>query len=1057
MSPPRKGGSGELLRRSKRNKFHLDVVAILHMRTDPKRPVEESIKKDRRMKETSTDGGSQNKKTPSPKRSSSVTTRPPPSFVRQTPEVKVNGGERKDDSKDWSVEMSRGLVSPSSDQSSKRGSPVLQKKESDDESELGDEAENGDLQEKQKKPDKSSTGMAEVVGKRERKTPARHRDFISDDEMGMKRTHGRPEKLGEQSAVQEISEEEYQCPKCPAHFDSRRGLTNHVKQHGMIKRFSCDLCDFSCEYAKTMRIHQRAHEESNEIAERVDQSSNSRSPTEVLHKIPGLTLKTDLQPKMRAIDIALKLNGVTKDIATSRFHQECGTKESDDEVTGKRTEVCDGEVKGKHRLSLRRKRRQFRSKQIRSLQQEVARRMRERKYACARCKLRFETIGVLAVHKVVFHSATVSKCKYNALLKERLNAYGCDEGYKKVRTSKREDCTFAQLLKCPHCPFSCGSKARMCRHENKHFVKAEHQCPHCTFSCYSSSVLDQHLRLHKAMCTQMPGRRQDLSKRISSSDSTTSTPTVKMLRCSECPYRSRHVCDMKAHAAMHIGLRSFPCTRCTYSTKRAHVLEAHLQMHAEEDGECSTPPATVMKLSQKVVSIRLKGQVIGERMGNKFVHTYSCRWCPFKTRYCAALFSHNRNHRDQGGVRCKQCSFNSKIAWKMKDHLRLHPASEPTPRSSSEPRTKIRHTPETGKFVCKECPFSCDGYGKLWHHSQKHKKVSRFACDQCSFSAGSNMCLAEHRLVHSKSASSEVKMEKIVVVKDEEEAPLLAGKGEGSSDNDSATENDEGKDRKKKEDRDQSLTVVLSGTEGEPPLVFNYGGKMALLPRRPSTKSLQNSGNLLRCEECPFTDENRTLFSLHVANHSGRKRPFQCNMCSYSVYSPEALSIHLTLHGSCLSPGSAAQYRRRLDWRPEVIPPNTRAFQCSTCKYRTVSEERFMQHRMEHAQRIQQRLITAIKRAAPNPDPWTKPKARPIERKTDKQFLCNKCSFRCDTPVAYNTHIEHHGKKSWHTCSLCDYSADTASVVHFHEVNHHFDVSVTRLRKNLQLEEEDSE
>ena len=54
---------------------------------------------------------------------------------------------------------------------------------------------------------------------------------------------------------------EFKCQKCPSAFDSRTGLANHLKLHGVIKRLSCSdpACDFSCDNLKTMRFHRRFH------------------------------------------------------------------------------------------------------------------------------------------------------------------------------------------------------------------------------------------------------------------------------------------------------------------------------------------------------------------------------------------------------------------------------------------------------------------------------------------------------------------------------------------------------------------------------------------------------------------------------------------------------------------------------------------------------------------------------------------------------------------------------------------------------------------------------
>uniref|UniRef100_A0A183CHF4 C2H2-type domain-containing protein n=1 Tax=Globodera pallida TaxID=36090 RepID=A0A183CHF4_GLOPA len=51
----------------------------------------------------------------------------------------------------------------------------------------------------------------------------------------------------------------FACPKCPAIFDSRVGLTNHSKLHGGQLPLQCEHCDFSCTNQKTLRFHRRAH------------------------------------------------------------------------------------------------------------------------------------------------------------------------------------------------------------------------------------------------------------------------------------------------------------------------------------------------------------------------------------------------------------------------------------------------------------------------------------------------------------------------------------------------------------------------------------------------------------------------------------------------------------------------------------------------------------------------------------------------------------------------------------------------------------------------------
>ncbi|VDN30012.1 unnamed protein product [Gongylonema pulchrum] len=139
--------------------------------------------------------------------------------------------------------------------------------------------------------------------------------------------------------------------------------------------------------------------------------------------------------------------------------------------------------------------------------------------------------------------------------------------------------------------------------------------------------------------------------------------------------------------------------------------------------------------------------------------------------------------------------------------------------------------------------------------------------------------------------------------------------------------------------------------------------------------------------------------------------------------------------------------RRYSSQHRETIRPGSKVYQCTTCRYKTAHEDRFQEHRIDHAVRIQQRLTTSIKRAAQGGDRWIKPRFTRKGTRVANQLTCSKCSFYCDTAVAYNTHIEMHGAKSIFTCCVCDYSSMTKNVVDFHEANHHLSESLSTLAK----------
>ncbi|VDL77831.1 unnamed protein product [Nippostrongylus brasiliensis] len=185
----------------------------------------------------------------------------------------------------------------------------------------------------------------------------------------------------------------------------------------------------------------------------------------------------------------------------------------------------------------------------------------------------------------------------------------------------------------------------------------------------------------------------------------------------------------------------------------------------------------------------------------------------------------------------------------------------------------------------------------------------------------------------------------------------------------------------------------------------------------PVLKRDQRNEARYQCPDCPFADCDEMIFNLHREMHGGRTRAFACNLCNYSCFAPETLHRHLSMHLPSLSPASmVAQKKRGLSRRAfqtsDPIPLGAKHFSCNQCSFRTVSETNFVEHRQQHAQHIQQRLVTQMKRAASQAEEDIKrySKIKRVAKKSDKQ-----------------------------------------NIVDFHEQNHHLDQSLTQLRRNAIL------
>lgn len=535
---------------------------------------------------------------------------------------------------------------------------------------------------------------------------------------------------------------------------------------------------------------------------------------------------------------------------------------------------------------------------------------------------------------------------------------------------------------------------------------------------------------------------------------------VKRRRCLLCPYVSKFSCDMRSHMEMHSMNARFKCSQCSYSTKRAVSLRSHIALHTEDNA--------IKAKNGKAINIVVQKVLIGVKRGRKSSGFYSCAHCPFVTRICADLWRHARRHMGASKrFNCSLCSFSSISLDVMEEHQLLHPegvafirqhsAVEEDSHASSTPAT-----PSCTELKCDVCPFKTTIYQRMWNHRQKHRKTSKYVCSKCTFSTGSEMCLEEHMIVHSEPGST-VDTGTVPSRSQSAEGTRKSGSDElHTPDSQKAsTLDDSGASMDGALNSSVETDVKPSVGDVKVPLSINV--ETALSVMRPTKEVLpvlkrdRQDEVRRQCPDCPFMDSDEMIYNLHREMHGGRTRAFACNLCNYSCFAPETLHWHLSLHLPSLSPASVvAQRKRGLGRRfqaSDPIPLGAKHFSCTQCSFRTVNETNYLQHRQQHAQHIQQRLVTQMKRAASQQEEDNKryTKMKRAAKKSDKHHACIRCAFRCDTSVAYSRHLEMHTQNALFKCRICDYSANTKNVVDFHEQNHHLDQSLTQLRRNAIL------
>ncbi|VDM67164.1 unnamed protein product [Strongylus vulgaris] len=290
------------------------------------------------------------------------------------------------------------------------------------------------------------------------------------------------------------------------------------------------------------------------------------------------------------------------------------------------------------------------------------------------------------------------------------------------------------------------------------------------------------------------------------------------------------------------------------------------------------------------------------------------------------------------------------------------------------------------------------------------------------FSTGSELCLEDHMVVHSEPCSG------VDTGPTPSPAPSadVIQKSESEKSTSPDSQKAQGSPDKSRDHGHLTTNGVCTRSDLRKPLSIKVDAVKLMRPTKevlPVLKRDKRNEERKQCPDCPFVESDEMIFKMHREMHGGRTRAYACNLCNYSCFAAEALHWHLSLHLPPLSPASALIQRRRGLGRrsfqtSDPIPFGAKHFSCSQCSFRTVSEANFVQHRQQHAQHIQQRLVTQMKRAAVEEENKRATKFKRVAKKSDKMHSCVRCSFRCDTSVAYSRHMEMHNQNALCKCRL---------------------------------------
>ncbi|CAI2310042.1 unnamed protein product [Caenorhabditis sp. 36 PRJEB53466] len=425
--------------------------------------------------------------------------------------------------------------------------------------------------------------------------------------------------------------------------------------------------------------------------------------------------------------------------------------------------------------------------------------------------------------------------------------------------------------RCPRCPFTATSITRLNRHSGGHRLAEGFVCPaeNCDYMCRAAGFLQRHYTVHEGTLPWPPKfvRRSLLSKptkksllvkaqiRSHKKVPSQSGPDVVKKQCNVdgCQFQTSSMTQFIIHKAKVHKAKSafsnfpFLCITCghrakTYAALRVHKLTKHISTASryhrtyylkelvgdkyfikyytakteEEEGEESAdesfdsingsivPPGALAEIEKKAV--------------------FCCNLCPYQAPTMSRCQRHHAKHFTISQFKCRHCSWSSRSKDVLANHEKLHAGPEetspaeigqstvadvPTTASGGAAETaQISETASTAMemykcsatttlgdalkkwcktakaarpdfdehftrkmidgqkgFQCIDCPYTSKYRGDMRSHKKRHDIEQMYRCVQCTYTTNRPVSLKDHMKQHLPVNASlqEVKPMRVVV------------------------------------------------------------------------------------------------------------------------------------------------------------------------------------------------------------------------------------------------------------------------------------------------------
>lgn len=315
--------------------------------------------------------------------------------------------------------------------------------------------------------------------------------------------------------------------------------------------------------------------------------------------------------------------------------------------------------------------------------------------------------------------------------------------------------------KCVHCSFSSRCKSTILRHRRLHLVPSRYRCKMCKYSATRQFLIHQHMQFHDNLATKGdPSVKNEEGNTINYHKN---AKHEKMHQCTECPFSSNKLYELKKHKSMHGAAQKYRCDLCSYSVNRVNFLQQHKKLHTEK-GKLHLKKIIVLK-PVKCVS---KSRENNDKM-------YKCGDCPYASNKHQSYASHIKLHGAEGRYPCSRCTYVVDRQNLLHQHSKLHVEDATTsPSQFNRDRFKCAkcpyhthretlldvhyqmHTSQSRnsqglsnfQYKCERCPYQTNSFKIFENHSLQHSVRSKFVCPYCDFSSQKAPQLGSHIRLH---------------------------------------------------------------------------------------------------------------------------------------------------------------------------------------------------------------------------------------------------------------------------------------------------------------------